>query len=88
MTPCIVYVAGSAADLASSEYAIARGGVEQNPLQQTRGLRIGVQTATAGVGCWADAKLAKRHRNGARVLRVAVLALKIGLAVHNVRQAR
>lgn len=85
ISTCAVYVVGSAADLGSSEYAIERGGAEANPVQQTRGLRIGVQAATAGVGCWADAKLSKRHRNGARVLRVAVLALKLGLAIHNVR---
>lgn len=88
MTACVVYVVVGAADLGSSEYAIGRGGVEQNPAQQMRGLRIGVQAATAGVGCWADAKLSKRHRNGARVLRVAVLTLKLGLAAHNVRQGR
>jgi hypothetical protein len=89
MNACAPWALGSAADFGSTQYATSRGAIEANPLQRSLAAQIAVQSATAGVGCWGDVKLqAAGHRNWARGLRVAVLALKIGLAVHNVRAVR
>lgn len=88
--PCIVWIAGSGADYASTRYAAGRGAVEANQLQGQSPLRqAAVQAGTAAAGCWADSALRKRGRPGlAKALRITVLALKIGLVAHNVRATR
>lgn len=78
---CAPYAVGSAADFASTRLA---HGTEANPLQRTLGAQIAAQTASAAIGCWGDAKLQRRgHKRAASVLRVAVLALKLGLTARN-----
>lgn len=87
--PCIVWVAGAGADYASTRYALARGGVEANPLQPSHGAQLAAQAGYAAAGCWADAKLRSKGRPKlARALRIAALALKLGLVAHNLRSAR
>lgn len=84
---CAVWIAGSAADYASTRYAARQGALEVNPIQGASPLRqAALQAGTAAVGCWADARLRRSGRPGlAKGLRIAVLALKLGLAAHNVR---
>ena len=84
-----MWVAGAGADYASTRYALARGGVEANPLQSGQGRQLAAQAGYAAAGCWADAKLRSKGRlKLARALRIGLLALKLGLAVRNVRAVR
>lgn len=87
-TPCAVWVVGSAADFASMRVALERDyAQEANSLQGQGPLRqAAIQAGSAAVGCWADARLRRDgHRSVARGLRVAVLVLKLALAVNNLR---
>ncbi len=63
-----------AADLASTEYALSRGGYESNPLMQNRGVRYG-----AGIGsCVLAAEMDHKLRNHAKS-RWAVRIVGMGL---------
>lgn len=85
---CAVWVLGAASDLASTRISLARPGAEeQNPLQRSLGAQIAAQGAFSAVGCWGDLKLQKKGKRGlARGLRIGLLALKLGIAVRNLKE--
>lgn len=89
MSPCVVWVAGAAGDLASTEAALSRGAMEVNPLQQSPAGRVAAQAAYAATGCLVDSSLRKRGKGKlAKILRISLFALKMGLVVHNLQVAR
>jgi hypothetical protein len=80
---------GSAGDVLSTEYALAAGGNELNPLQQSRGVRIGSNVAFPFATNYLTEELRKDgHPKLALWCRVAVVALKGYAIVHNLRVAR
>lgn len=85
-----IYGGAAAMDLASTEYALARGGVhEGNPLMRSRGVRLGVNAGATALCVWTTRRLQERGRPGlARLLKVGVVVLRVGVAVHNVHAAR
>ena len=88
---CAPWAAGSAADFASTEYALSHNAVafERNPLQRSTGARVAWAAAYSAGGCGLDVLLQRgRHQRLAKVVRIAALAIKIGLAVNNVRHSR
>ena len=89
MSPCVVWVAGAAGDLASTELALHHGAVEMNPIQQSPVGRVTVQAAYATTGCLLDSSLRERGKGKlAKILRISLFALKMGLVVHNLQVAR
>lgn len=79
---------GSAGDILSTEYALAGGGSELNPLLQNRGVRIGSSVAFPVAANYLTEELRKDgHPRLALWLRVAVVALKGYAIVHNLRAA-
>jgi hypothetical protein len=80
---------GSAGDVLSTEYALAAGGNELNPLQQSRGVRIGSNVAFPFLVNHLTEELREDgHPKLALWCRVAVVALKGYAIVHNLRVAR
>jgi len=80
---------GSAGDVLSTEYALAAGGYELNPLQQHRAVRIGSNAAFPFATNSLTEELRKDgHPKLALWCRVAVVALKGYAIVHNLRAAR
>jgi hypothetical protein len=80
---------GSAGDVLSTEYALAAGGYELNPLQQRRAVRIGSNAAFPFATNSLTEELRKDgHPKLALWCRVAVVALKGYAIVHNLRVAR
>lgn len=90
MDACIVWVAGASADLASTQYALSRGGVEANPLMgQSIGQQALIKAATTTVGCLGVKHLEKKGKKKlARILSWGVFALHLGLASSNFRRVR
>lgn len=87
MSPCVVWVAGAAGDLVSTEVALHHGAVELNPIQQTPAGRVGAQAVYAVTGCLVDSHLRKGGRGKlAKGIRIAAFALKMGLMAHNLRR--
>lgn len=85
--PAAIYGLGAAADLASTELALARGARELNPLSQQRGSRIAVKLAGAAGLTVADIYLQRTgHRGWVRGLRIGMTVLAVGITVHNSRQ--
>lgn len=83
-----LYGAAIGADVASTEYALARGAREANPLLRDRGrlyaAKVGQLAALAAI----DLHLQRAAPRNARWFRRAVVLGHIGLAAWNVRQAR
>jgi len=52
-------IAGHVADVVSTEYGLARGAVEGNPLMRNRGMRLGIKTAIIGGMLLVDRKINK-----------------------------
>lgn len=72
-----------AADLASTEYALARGGREGNPLMRNRSVRVAVGgVASCVVLSEADKRLSKKGRKWARIIGGTVLG---AVVVSNMR---
>ena len=72
----------TAADLATTEMILARGGREYTPLLGNRAVRISV----GAVGCWALHDLAKRDPEKARKWAKVGLVVRGLAAAWNVRQ--
>jgi hypothetical protein len=85
-----IYSAGAALDLVSTEWALSTGRVrESNPFMGSRPVRFAANAAFVAVAVKATQKLQESgHPGRARFLKWAFLASRIGLAVHNVHQAR
>jgi len=80
---------GSAGDFASTEYVLSNGGSELNPLQQNRGVRIGSTVAFPVAMNYLTEELREDgHPKLALWFRVAVVALKGYVIVHNLRAGR
>jgi hypothetical protein len=78
----------SAGDFASTEYALAGGGSELNPLMQNRGVRIGGSVAFPFVANYLSEELRKDgHPKLALWFRIAVVGLKGYAVFHNLRAA-
>lgn len=79
---------GSAGDFASTEYVLANGGFELNPLMQTRGVRIGATVAFPFAVNWMTEELRKDgHPKLALWMRVGLVGLKGYAVFHNLRAA-
>jgi len=77
---------GSAGDFFSTEYVLAGGGSELNPLQQYRGVRIGSSVAFPLVANYFTEELRKDgHPKLALWSRIALVGLKGYAIVHNLR---
>jgi hypothetical protein len=70
------------ADVASTEYALARGAVEGNPLLKNRAVRIGTSAATCVVMSEVDKKLSKKER---KIMRIVGGVLLSAVVVSNAR---
>jgi len=80
---------GAAGDFASTEYALAGGGSELNPLQQYRGVRIGSSVAFPFAVNYLSEELRKDgHPKLALWVRIASLGLKGYAIAHNLREGR
>jgi hypothetical protein len=78
--------AGSAGDLLSTQYALAQGGRELNPLQRDLGVRIGTTVAFPFVANYLSDELREKgHRKLSLWLRIALVGLKSYVIVHNLR---
>lgn len=88
--PLAVYGLAAGADLASTEYALARPGLrEGNPLLQDRGVRIGAKGALALGLTAADVTLQRKgKRRAVRALRVLAVVAQGIVAAQNLRRAR
>jgi hypothetical protein len=78
------------ADWASTEYALAHGATEANPVMQgSAGKRAVLKGAQATVAAWGEYELEKRGKKGwAKVVRWGVPALNVLVAAHNMRVAK
>jgi hypothetical protein len=78
------------ADWASTEYAIAHGAREANPVMQgPAGKRAVLKGAQATVAAWGEYELEKRGKKGwAKVVRWGVPAINVLVAAHNMRVAK
>ncbi len=70
-----------AADLASTEYALSRGGYESNPLMQNRGVRYGAGIGSCVLAAEMDHKLRKHTKS-----RWAVRVIGMGLMAYAVQR--
>lgn len=87
--PVALYVGLSAADLASTEWALHSNprAYEANPLMRTH--RVPKQLAVAALFTAADLHFQKQGRKGSvRTIRVIYAVLRVGAAAINVHQAR
>jgi hypothetical protein len=81
--------AGSAGDLLSTQYALANGARELNPLQQNIGVRVGSAVAFPVVAIYLSDELRKDgHPKLALWFRIALVALKGYAIAHNLRTVR
>jgi hypothetical protein len=72
------------ADLITTERALARGGVELNPLQQNRGVRIATHAGMAMGVDWMARRWERRGERGkSRALRIIVITAYTALAIRN-----
>lgn len=76
-----LYGGGAGLDLVSTEVALARGGIERNPLGQTRAARIALKVAGTSALVWADRKLGPRKW----VLRIVYAGGMGYVVMHNMR---
>jgi len=79
----LLYGGGSAADVASTEFALTRAGtMEGNPIARNRAARLALKGAQTSVLVWGDGKMGKKGRI---VFRIGY-ALWMGWVVqHNMR---
>lgn len=85
--PASIYLSLSAADLASTEWAISHGAEEANGLMASH--RYAKQAAMAGAFTATDVWLqAKGKKREARALRVVYAAFRVAAVAVNVRNAR
>ena len=86
VSPWVFYGSLNAADLASTEVGLARGGREGGLLvPQNRAGRVAVKAAQTAVLTWGDRRLSPKGRKILRVL----YAVGVGaVVVHNVRPRR
>lgn len=81
--------AGHAADLFSTEYALAANpdARESNPLLKHRSLRVSIMTAGTAFQIWQVERMSKKHPKAARVIGIISAAVPAVIAVRNVRAA-
>lgn len=85
-SPWLFFGAVNGADLASSEYARARGAVELNPIiGSSRARSIAVKAAATGLEAYVDRKL---PRKGRWLWRGAIAGVTGYAVVHNMRVHR
>jgi hypothetical protein len=85
--PAAIYLSLSAADLASTEWAIRHGATERNPFMDSN--RIAKQAAMAGAFTAADVFLqSKGKRQEARALRIVYAVVRVAAVAINVHNAR
>lgn len=77
-----LWCSAKAADLATTELALSRGGFESNPLMKDRGVRIGAGVASCVVAGEADYRL-RRHKKSRWALRIIGIGLMSYAAIHN-----
>jgi hypothetical protein len=82
-----VWCSAKAADLATTEMALSRGGHESNPLMRDRGVRIGAGVASCVVAAEADHKL-RKHRKSRWAVRILGLGLMAYAVQNNARVSR
>lgn len=73
-----------AADLASTELALSRGGYEANPLLRERAVRYGVGAGTCMLVAEADWKL-RKHKKSRWAVRIIGIGLWGYATAHNLR---
>jgi len=86
-----VIVVGSAADLASTEYALAQnptGLREGNPLLREQGTRIALKLAGTAALVYVYKRVKREDPKKAKVLAVVVGAFFVGVTAWNVSQVR
>jgi len=86
-----VIVVGSAADLASTEYALAQnptGLREGNPLLREQGTRIALKLAGTAALVYVYKRVKKKDPRAARVVAIAVGSLFLSVTAWNVAQTR
>lgn len=76
-----LYGGGAGLDLASTEIALSRGGIERNPLGQTRLARVGLKVAATPALVWADRKLGRKSW----LLRIVYAGGMSYVVMHNLR---
>ena len=77
----------TALDLGSTELALSRGAREANVLMASRGSRITLGALSVAASTVSIKLLEKRSIKAARVLKWAVVGLRIGLTVWNIKTA-
>jgi hypothetical protein len=75
----ILMLLGGAADLASTEYVLAGGGIEANPLAQNRAVRIAANVVAPVAFYFA---LQDKPR-AAKVVTAVYVGLKVAVTAHN-----
>jgi len=72
-------------DLISTEYALAVGGHEVNPLLEHRGARLATSIAVPALANWGTAVIYQKHPRLAFWARVALVAAWGAATAHNLR---
>ncbi len=90
MKPFIVaFTLARALDVTSTCAVLAQGGRELNPfLPGTCGKQAAVQAAVASAQTWGLVRLSREHPKLAKGLAVAMTALSVGVAAHNLHQLK
>jgi hypothetical protein len=83
-----LYGGSALADLATTELAIHHGARESNPFVQDRTVRLALNAAIVYASVRGTQKLQRDgHPNGARVVKVAFIALRVVAVAVHVRKA-
>ena len=78
-----------AADVVSTEYSIAQGNVELNPIFDTTGKRVAISVAYTALVVWFIDRLHEYgHHGWAKAFEITIVGYKGGLSAWNVKKAR
>lgn len=81
----IAWLATSTVSVGTTEYAIAHGGYEMNPLMRNRGVRITVNVAVPVTYLLTRKHLSKKQRY---IILASATACRTADMIHNIRQVR